>query len=38
MNLQRISEFDENQGGEALFYCVSGWEAHLAYIRKFSPK
>ena len=38
MNLQRISEFAENQEGKALFYRIGGPEAHPAYIRKFSPK
>ncbi len=38
MNLQRISEFAENQEGEALFYWVGGREARPAYIRKFSPR
>ena len=38
MNLQRISEFAENQEGKALFYRIGGQEAQPAYIRKFSPK
>ena len=38
MNLQRISEFAENQEGETLFYCIHCWAAYPAYIRKFSPK
>ena len=38
MNLQRISEFAENQEGKVLFYEIAGLEAHPAYIRKFSPK
>lgn len=38
MNLQRISEFAENQEGKALFYWLEGREARPAYIRKFSPR
>ena len=37
MNLQRISEFAENQEGNAIFYYLNGVEGPH-YIRKFSPK
>ena len=37
MNLQRISEFAENQEGNAFFYHLNGGKGPH-YIRKFSPK